>query len=71
MSIAEPFCKTYKPIVRADGSCSWDQPSSNSTIQECKAKEDDENIIYWDSQFNIVKKETSVVTEFNLVTREI
>ena len=68
MAIAEPFCKTYKPSVRADRSCYWEEePTSTSTIQECGATEEGTNIIYQDNKFREVKKEASVVTEFNLV----
>lgn len=69
MSIAEPFCKTYKPSVRANGSCYWDEPSETSIIEECGAKEvdEEERVIFWDSLFNRVNKTASVVTEFNLV----
>ena len=72
MAIAEPFCETYKPSVRTDGSCYWDEePTVNSAKQSCNAKEEDEEerIIFWDSLFNTVHKNASVVTEFNLVTR--
>ena len=71
MAIAEPFCKTYKPTVRTDGSCYWDeQPTEKSERQICDAKEEDkqERIIFWDSLFKPVNKKASVVTEFNLVT---
>ena len=69
MAIAEPFCTTYKPSVRADKSCYWEEePTSTSTIQECGATEGGTNIIYQDNQFREVKKEASVVTEFNLVS---
>ena len=72
MAIATPFCETYKPIVRADdSSCSWETPTSTSLTQECDAKEKGNNIIFWDSQFVPVPKETSVVTEFNLVTNNL
>ena len=68
MLIAEPFCRTYKPNVTADRSCYWEEePTSTSTIQECGATEEGTNIIYKDNQFREVKKEASVVTEFNLV----
>ena len=69
MAIAEPFCNTYKPSVRADKSCYWEEETntSTSTIQECGATEGGTNIIYQDNQFREVKKEASVVTEFNLV----
>ena len=65
MAIAEPFCRTYKPIVRADGSCYFEEPSD---IQECGATEENVDILYWDSQFNPVKRNASIVTEFNLVS---
>ena len=72
MAIATPFCETYKPIVRADdSSCYWETPTSTSLTQECDAKEKGNNIIFWDSQFVPVPKETSVVTEFNLVTKNL
>ena len=74
MAIAEPFCETYKPSVRTDGSCYWDEePTVNSAKQSCNAKEEDkeERIIFWDSLFNTVHKNASVVTEFNLVTRHL
>ena len=73
MAIAEPFCKTYKPSVRADGSCYWeDEPTLTSATQRCDAKEvdEEERVIFWDSLFNRVNKTASVVTEFNLVTRQ-
>ena len=70
MAIAEPFCKTYKPIVRADDSCYWETPTSTSLTHECDATEKDNDIKFWDSQFVPVLKDTSVVTEFNLVTRQ-
>ena len=70
MAIAEPFCNTYKPSVRGDKSCYWEEETntSTSTIQECGATEGGTNIIYQDNQFREVKKEASVVTEFNLVS---
>ena len=71
MAIAEPFCETYKPSVRTDGSCHWDEePTEKSVIQKCNATEVDEEgrIIFWDSLFKPVNKNASVVTEFNLVT---
>ena len=72
MAIAQPFCETNKPSVRADGTCFWeDEPTKASPIQKCDAKEDEEDrILYWDSLFNRVEKKASVVTEFNLVTRQ-
>ena len=72
MAIAQPFCETYKPSVRSDGACFWeDEPTKNST-QMCDAKEveEEDRILYWDSLFHRVYKNTSVVTEFNLVTRQ-
>ena len=66
MLIAEPFCRTYKPNVSADRSCYWEEEPT-STIQECGATEEGTNIIYQDNKFREVKKEASVVTEFNLV----
>ena len=74
MAIAEPFCETYKPSVRTDGSCYWDEePTVNSERQICDAKEEDkqERIIFWDSLFKPVHKKASVVTEFNLVTSHL
>ena len=73
MAIAEPFCETYKPSVREDGSCYWDEePTEKSVIQKCNATEVDkeERIIFWDSLFKPVNKKASVVTEFNLVSRQ-
>jgi hypothetical protein len=70
MAIAEPFCNTYKPSVRADKSCYWEEETntSTSTIQECGATEEGTNIIYFDSWFRKSAKGASVVTEFNLVS---
>ena len=65
MAIAEPFCRTYKPSVRADGSCYFEEPSD---IQDCGATEETVDILFWDSQFNPVKRDASIVTEFNLVS---
>ena len=67
MAIAEPFCETYKPSVRTDGSCYWDEEPENSVIQKCNATEVDKEgrIIFWDSLFKHVNKNASVVTEFN------
>ena len=72
MAIAQPFCETYKPSVRADGACFWEDESTNASPQKCDAKEEEEEdrILYWDSLFNRMYKNTSVVTEFNLVTRQ-
>ena len=72
MAIAEPFCEMYKPSVRADGACYWDEPTESSVTQGCNAKEvdEEERVIFWDSLFNRVNKKASVVTEFNLVIRQ-
>ena len=75
MAIAEPFCKKYKPSVRADdGFCYWEDDPTLTSVPEqgCDAKEvdEEERVIYWDSLFNRVDKNASVVTEFNLVTRQ-
>ena len=72
MSIAEPFCKTYKPSVRADdGFCYWEDDPTLTSVPEqgCDALEvdEEERVIFWDSLFNRVNKTASVVTEFNLV----
>ena len=69
MAIAEPFCDKYKPSVRADGSCYWEEePTSSTSIVQCGATEEGKNIIYWDSHFNKIDKAVSAVTEFNLVS---
>ena len=70
MSIAEPFCKTYKPSVTANGSCYWEEETT--VEQDCVAKEVDkeETVVFWDGLFKPVDKKASVVTEFNLVTRQ-
>ena len=68
MAIAEPFCRTYKPSVRADNTCYFEEPTATSIIQDCGATEDTVGILYYDSQFNRVKRNASVVTEFNLVS---
>ena len=71
MAIAEPFCKTYKPSVREDGSCYWDEEPNERQFCNAAEVDEEERIIFWDSLFKPVNKNASVVTEFNLVTSHL
>ena len=67
----EPFCEIYKPSVSADGSCFWEEPATTTDKQTCVGyQEGEDTILFWDNAFKPVGKHASVVTEFNLVSRQ-